>query len=340
MSGGILGMLKSQLIVKLPAPSQSYAGQTIIVTGSNTGLGKEAARHFARLGASNLILAVRSLEKGEAAKADIEQSTKCSKDAVKVWKLDLSSYESVIQFAERVDREVPGGRLDKAVLNAGIVPDGWNTFEDNEAVITVNVVSTFLLAYLLLPALKRTASNFNIRPNLTIVASEVHFWSKFPERNEPEGGIFNKLNEKPDKFSQPRSFERYQVSKLLEVLTVRQMAERSKGKNGSDAVVTINSVNPGLCKSELASRNSPLLLTIVTFFAHALLARTAEHGSRTLVHAASQGPETHGAYMSDCKITDPSDFVLSTEGHAVGGRVYNELMAKLEAIKPGVTQNL
>jgi hypothetical protein len=44
--------------------------------------------------------------------------------------------------------------------------------------------------------------------------------------------------------------------------------------------------------------------------------------------------------MSDCKITDPSDFVLSSEGHTVGGRVYNELMAKLEAIKPGVTQNL
>jgi NAD(P)-dependent dehydrogenase (short-subunit alcohol dehydrogenase family) len=249
MSGGILGFLKSQLFVSLPVPSASYAGQTIIITGSNTGLGKEAARHFARLGASNLILAVRSLEKGEAAKADIEKSTKCSKDAIKVWKLDMASYESVIQFAERVDRELPGGRLDKAILNAGITADRWQTFEDNESTITVNVISTFLLAYLLLPALERTASKFNVHPNLTITASEVHFWAKFPERSEPEGNIFNKLNTKPKKVNMSARFERYQVSKLLEVLVVRQMAERSKGKSGADPVVTINSVNPGLCAS-------------------------------------------------------------------------------------------
>lgn len=55
--------LYSQLIQTLPYPKASFAGKSVIVTGSNVGLGKEAAR----LGASPLILAVRSLEKGNAA---------------------------------------------------------------------------------------------------------------------------------------------------------------------------------------------------------------------------------------------------------------------------------
>ena len=73
---------------------------------------------------------------------------------------------------------------------------------------------------------------------------------------------------------------------------------------------------------------------------HGLFARTTEQGSRTLVHAVSQGPETHGAYMSDCKVMPPSDWVLTQEGSTVGKRVYNELLAKLENIRPGVSSNL
>ena len=49
---------------------QSFTGQTVIVTGSNVGLGKGAARHFARLDAEKVILAVRN-----EAKQDIERST-------------------------------------------------------------------------------------------------------------------------------------------------------------------------------------------------------------------------------------------------------------------------
>ena len=87
--------LHSQLFVSLPEPTATFAGKTVIVTGSNVGLGKEAARHYARLGASTVVLAVRNLEKGEAAKTDIDQSTGCGPDVVKVWQLDLASYQSV-----------------------------------------------------------------------------------------------------------------------------------------------------------------------------------------------------------------------------------------------------
>lgn len=234
----LLGTLFSQLFTSLPKPADTYAGKTVIVTGSNVGLGLEAARHFTRLGASTVILAVRSVSKGESAKNDIEKTTSI-KNVVHVWQLDMSSYQSVLNFADRAERELK--RLDIALLNAGIQAGKWEVFEQDESTLTVNVVNTFLLALGLLPKLKATGNKFNTRTNLTITASDVHFMTKFAEKSAPEGQIFEKLNIKNENMQ-----ERYNVSKLLEVLVVRAMADRMPALQYP---VTINSVNPGFCHS-------------------------------------------------------------------------------------------
>ncbi|KAK5275948.1 hypothetical protein LTR16_011942, partial [Cryomyces antarcticus] len=83
-------------------PYYDCTGKTIIVTGANVGLGFEAAKHFVRLGAEKVVLGVRSLEKGEAAKKRIEGREKRS-GVVEVWIVDLLSYESVKEFAKRAD---------------------------------------------------------------------------------------------------------------------------------------------------------------------------------------------------------------------------------------------
>ena len=71
-----------------------------------------------------------------------------------------------------------------------------------------------------------------------------------------------------------------------------------------------------------------------------VLARKAEYGSRTLVHAAGLGSESHGQYLHDCQIAPPSPLVLSGEGKKAQDRVWDELVQILEAIRPGVTSNL
>lgn len=53
----------------------SLQNQVYITTGSNTGLGREAARHVARLDAAKIILAVQTVSKGEATVADIVRTT-------------------------------------------------------------------------------------------------------------------------------------------------------------------------------------------------------------------------------------------------------------------------
>jgi NAD(P)-dependent dehydrogenase (short-subunit alcohol dehydrogenase family) len=182
--------LYSQLLVTLPYPTKDFTGQTIIITGANTGLGFEAAKHFIRLNASKVILAVRSLEKGHLAKESILTTCPSTPEtALEVWALDLSSYDSVKAFGERVQEMK---RLDAVLENAGIGTGIWKEVEGNESTITVNVISTELLAFLVLPKLRETAVKYNVHPRLSIVASDLHFVVKFPERNEED--IFGKLN--------------------------------------------------------------------------------------------------------------------------------------------------
>ena len=282
---GLFEFLHGQLWVKPPYPTHDFTGQTVIVTGSNVGLGLEAARHIVRLNAEKVILAVRNLEKGEKAKKSIKDSTG-RQGVVEVWSLDLSSYDSVKEFVKRAEGLK---RLDVMLGNAGIATNKYTRFEDNESTITVNVVSTFLLALMILPKLRETATRYNVTPRLTIVSSEVHKWTTLPEKSSPD--IFITLNDKETADMESR----YPTSKLLEVLYCRELA--TKMTESKKPTVTLNFVAPGLCHSELA-RDAPFRLHVLKFF----LARTTEVGSRTLVTPAASGHHTHGQYMGDCKV--------------------------------------
>ena len=175
---GVFSDIHTQIFFKPPYPTTDFSGKTIIVTGANVGLGKEAAKHFVRLGAKKVICAVRSISKGEAAKAEIEAETKVT-DIIDIYELDLSKYVSVKNFAANVAK-LP--RVDIAILNAGVATENYEVTEDNENTITVNVVSTTLLMLLLLPTLRSSATKWDIEPVMTIVGSGVHAFTKFPER--------------------------------------------------------------------------------------------------------------------------------------------------------------
>ena len=71
-----------------------------MVTGANTGLGREMVRHLVNLGASKVILGSRSLSKGLAAKEDIGTTTG-RLGIIKVWGVDLESFDSVKAFPSR-----------------------------------------------------------------------------------------------------------------------------------------------------------------------------------------------------------------------------------------------
>lgn len=160
-----------QIFVTPQYPTTDCTGRTVIVTGANTGLGKEAARHLVKLNAERVIITSRTASKGDAAARDIEETTG-RKGVVEVWDLDLENYDNVKAFGERVKTLQ---RLDAIIENAGKNTMKYYEVAGNESTITVNVVSTFLLALLVLPKLRETARIYNIVPTLTIVSSDVHY---------------------------------------------------------------------------------------------------------------------------------------------------------------------
>lgn len=188
--GWFSSFLYSQLFVTLPKPTKDFTGQTIIITGSNTGLGLEAARHISRLNASLVVLAVRNVSKGAAAKLSILESTGRHPSSIEVWYLDLQSYDSVRIFAERANKL---SRIDAVLENAGIMTKYFKLIGGFESTITINVISTVLLSLLLLPKLEESARKFNIKPRISIVASDLHFVVKFPEGSADD--IFDALND-------------------------------------------------------------------------------------------------------------------------------------------------
>ncbi|KAH8909066.1 short-chain dehydrogenase/reductase-like protein [Coniochaeta sp. PMI_546] len=322
----ISNLLKSQFR-SLPEPTDDFTGKTVIVTGANSGLGLEASRHFVRLGAAKVILGCRSLEKGEAARQDIEASTSI-KGVVEVWSLDLTSFDSVKEFCRRAQGLE---RVDVVVLNAGVaVPEFVATDGGFETQIAVNVISTFLIPLMLLPKMRDTAGRYNVLPHIVCVSSDGHHFARFLERTKPN--IFATFKD-PNTMSD----DRYNTSKLLLTLIARELATQL-ASSASNPII-LNIVTPGFCKSQIF-RNLPFpgKLGVGAFLA--VIGRTTEVGSRTLVSAAAAGGETHGKYLDSCQVSEPSVFVRSEEGQRVQQRVYAELMDVLEGIEPGVSRNV
>ena len=109
-------------------------------------------------------------------------------------------------------------------------------------------------------------------------------------------------------------FLRYPTSKLFEILAVRHLAPLIPvSKTG----IVVNLVNPGLCKTELA-RNAPPEFRAQLSQMHSQFGRTAEQGSRTLLHGAVAGEASHGRYLDACEIKEyvhSAIFPLSSLGY-------------------------
>jgi retinol dehydrogenase-12 len=172
--------LHTQFILKIPKPTTSFATKTVIITGASSGLGKEAAKHIVRLGASKVILGCRNVSKGTKTKHEIESSLRCSLDIIEVWEVDIESPSSVKGFVDRANK-LP--RLDVLINNAGMQSIKFQVAYGTERTVAVNVIGTFLLALQLLPKLKETAKEYGVVPHMTFVGSALYDVAKYPEKH-------------------------------------------------------------------------------------------------------------------------------------------------------------
>uniref|UniRef100_A0A3Q3F0S7 Retinol dehydrogenase 12 n=1 Tax=Labrus bergylta TaxID=56723 RepID=A0A3Q3F0S7_9LABR len=193
-------------------------GKTVLITGANTGIGKETALDMAVRGA-RVIMACRDVDKGEEAAASIRAA--CPRADVEVRELDLADTCSIRAFAQKFLREV--NELHILINNAGVMMCPYmKTIDGFEMHIGVNHLGHFLLTSLLIGQLKRS-----VHARIVVVSSLAHNfgWIRFHDLHSQ--GSYN-------------SGLAYCQSKLANVLFTRELARRLKGTN-----VTVNSVHPG-----------------------------------------------------------------------------------------------
>ncbi|KAJ3552719.1 hypothetical protein NPX13_g11047 [Xylaria arbuscula] len=309
LADGIKSWLYSQLFVTPKVPEHSFSSQTIIITGANSGLGLEAARYYYKLGGATLILAVRSLHKGQAAKEDIVRSVKTRNDgaaAIQVWELDVCSTLSVLAFAERMKSLE---RVDVLLCNAGV---NYKQLELNEGIernMQVNVLNTFLLALASFDKMRETKRHFpDSSPHITITSSDAYRLTKFNEINSPN--IYEAFNDAKTFNGQAR----YQDSKLIQLLVNREVVKRISKNKPNAPHVTFNLVSPGLCVSNIDRKDGkwPLSTRII----HKLLYRTSEVGSRTLVHGTEKANLRAKPYLETVTGIDYGPSLLSARSNA------------------------
>lgn len=135
-------------IEKMP----DLTGKIIIVTGANSGLGYESVKAFASKGAE-VILAARSMEKGEGAKNKIRKEV--SDANIQVMQLDLGDLDSVRAFADTVKKKY--NKLDVLLNNAGIMMTPYFKTKDGfEGQFGTNHLGHFALTGLLIDLLLKT----------------------------------------------------------------------------------------------------------------------------------------------------------------------------------------
>ncbi|KAM0254639.1 hypothetical protein ACHAQJ_006608 [Trichoderma viride] len=324
---GVASVIYGKVFVTLPVPNTSIdlSNHIIVVTGSNTGLGFESTRHLSRLGVGKIIMAVRTLSKGEASKKEILRVTGKPDASIEVWPIDMDSHDSVKAFAERASL-LP--RLDGVLANAGIMTTQFNLSEKSERTLNVNVINTFLLLFLLLPAMRKSELQTGFACRFVVPNSALHYAAPLAELDADN--IFNRLNDE----KQAAMSGRYPLSKLLVLYATREIAERTK--LSSKGKFVINAPNPSWCKSDLGKEMESFGVKV----AEKALARSTEEGSRTLVHGLLADEASNGQYLNNCHIQAPAKHVTNQWGQRVQKKFFDELLGKLEAIAPGVSSNL
>ena len=204
-------------------PDVDMTDKVVIVTGSNTGIGKAIARDLALMGAT-VVLACRSRERAEAAASDIIDQT--DNQQVDVMLVDLSSQDSIRDFCERFRGKYD--RLDVLINNAGVWPaERALTVDDIELTWATNVLGYFLLTNELIELLRKSAP-----ARIVNVAS----------------GFAGQLDLDDVQFERRRfeGWRAYRQSKQANRMLTWTLAERLEGSG-----VTAHAIHPGGVSTEL-----------------------------------------------------------------------------------------
>ncbi|CAG9863618.1 unnamed protein product [Phyllotreta striolata] len=260
-------------------------GKVVIVTGANTGIGKEVVWELARRKAK-IYMACRDMRRCEAAREEIVLDTK--NKYIYCRKCDLASLESIRKFVKEFKSHE--NRLDVLVNNAGVMrTPNEKTRDGFELQIGINHLGHFLLTNLLLDLLKKSAPSRIIN-----VSSVAH-----------KKGIINQDDLNSDKSYDPAAA--YAQSKLANILFTNELSKKLLGTG-----VTVNSVHPGIVDTEIIRHMSFFNSWISTIFIKPFVwpfVKSPKQGAQTIIYLAvdDRVEKTTGKYFDNYEEAEVSD---------------------------------
>lgn len=285
-------------------PSKAkITGKTVVITGANTGIGKETACELARRG-GRIIMGCRDMEKCEAAAREIRGKT--LNKHVYARHIDLASIKSIKAFVAKIKDEEE--HVDVLINNAGVMRcPAWKTEDGFEMQFGVNYLGHFLLTNLLLDKLKDSAPSRIIN-----LASVAHVSGEVD---------FDDLNWDRRKFDTRKA---YSQSKLALVLFTRELAKRLEGTG-----VTVNALHPGVVATDLGRHTglhqSQLSSTVLSPLFY-LLVKSPTLGAQSSVYlaVATELEGISGRYFDVMTEKDPAPQALDEK---TSERLWNDSIA-------------
>ncbi|CAF4852655.1 unnamed protein product [Rotaria sp. Silwood1] len=269
----------------------------VVITGSNTGIGKSTAIELAKRGA-HIILACRNRQRAEQAKQEIQ--IKSNNNQIDIEIIDTSSLQSVRECANRLRKRL--SRIDVLINNAGVLTRSKEKSIDGyEIHFATNYLGHFLLTNLLLDLLKKAPS-----ARIINVAALAHTFLNCQIH-------WDDINLEKKTYL---TFYAYAHSKLANIMFTNELAKRLKGTN-----ITTNSLHPGVVHTELIrylGGRYENILRILAPFIKAILwffLKNPEEGAQTTIYLASDIHLNNvtGKYFSDCIEVQPSKTALNEE---------------------------
>ena len=243
-------------------------GKTVLITGSNSGLGYYTAKALAEKNA-HIFLACRTLEKANSAIEKLKSLNPEGKFSP--LKLDLSDLDNVSEIGAKLFKEIEN--LDLLINNAGIMhPPKTLSAQGFEIQFAVNHLSHMLLTLKLLPLIEKKANS-----RIVTVTSGAQFFGKVGWNNLKAENYYNK-------------WESYANSKLANVMFALELNEKLKQKN-----ILSLAAHPGIAKTNLFSAQKPKPNPIETFSLELFspIFQSAEMGSLPQLFAATS-PKAKG----------------------------------------------
>jgi NAD(P)-dependent dehydrogenase (short-subunit alcohol dehydrogenase family) len=210
-------------------------GRLAVVTGANSGTGKEAAKRLSAAGA-RVVMAVRSLDKGEAAKAELLAENPSAQ--LEVRRIDLADLASVERFAEAMYAD--GVPVDLLINNAGVMapPTRMTTADGFELQFGSNYLGPFALTVRLLPLVLKAAA-----PRVVTMSSGMANFGRIR---------FDDLQWERRRYSPSRS---YAQSKLADSLLAHRLAQIATERGWN---LMSNAAHPGFTRTNLQTAGASL----------------------------------------------------------------------------------